>query len=83
MQLRLFTRAECHLCDEAQALIAEVTDQPLEWVDITASLALLTRYGTRIPVLQRTDSHDELDWPFDANAVAEFLVDRPTNPSRA
>lgn len=80
MQLRLFTRAECPLCDEAQALIAEVTDQPLDWVDITASLALLTRYGTRIPVVQRTDTQDELDWPFDAERLAAFLA---TTPNKA
>ena len=77
MQLRLFTRVECPLCDEAQALIAEVTDQPLEWVDITTSLALLSGYGTRIPVLQRSDTQSELDWPFDADALTDFMADPP------
>ena len=31
------------------------------------------RYGWRIPVLQRTDTGAELDWPFDTWKLKRFL----------
>jgi hypothetical protein len=31
------------------------------------------RYGTRVPVLRDARDGRELDWPFDAAAVCEFL----------
>lgn len=43
--------------------------------DIADNEQLLTRYGTRIPVLQRLDTKQELDWPFDTDDIAIFLKD--------
>ena len=73
-RIRLFTRPECHLCEEAAALLAEVMPGvPFEAVDIENELSLIMRYGKRVPVLLRTDTQAELDWPFDAVAVEQFL----------
>jgi hypothetical protein len=46
-------------------------------VDIADDDDLVEKYGTRIPVLQRTDNHTELDWSFNAQAVTAFI---PSNP---
>jgi hypothetical protein len=34
---------------------------------------MMDDYGLRIPVLRRTDTGAELDWPFDAGQVVQFL----------
>lgn len=34
---------------------------------------LEARYGVRVPVLRETVSGAELDWPFDAAKLADFL----------
>ena len=54
MQLTLYTRPGCHLCDEMKAVIRRVRDQAvcgLTEVDISSDPALLRRYGHDIPVL--------------------------------
>ena len=76
-RIRLFTRPECHLCDEAAGLLAAVAPGvAFESVDIEQELALIMRYGERVPVLLRTDTQAELGWPFDARALVEFLSTR-------
>ena len=44
-------------------------------VDISDSDELMQRYQMRIPVLQRTDSGAELDFPFDLAQVMDWLGD--------
>ena len=34
---------------------------------------LEARYGIRVPVLHRSDTGDELDWPFSAERVTAWL----------
>ncbi len=53
-RLELYTRAECHLCHEAQAVIEHVRreiDCELEVTDIDSDPDLVERYGLHIPVL--------------------------------
>jgi hypothetical protein len=45
----------------------------VELVDIAESEAMFEAYGLRIPVLRRVDTGEELDWPFDAAQVVNFL----------
>jgi glutaredoxin-related protein len=61
--LILYGTEDCHLCDEAGTLLRQLG---LTWqtIDIAEDDELLERYGTRIPVLSKLDSDDELDWPF-------------------
>jgi hypothetical protein len=47
----------------------------LETIDIAEDEALLDKYSLRIPVLQRQDTQDELNWPFSAMDISEFLKD--------
>lgn len=73
MNLTLFQRDECHLCDQAVFVLAQARagDFKPRWIDGDA--ALEASYGRRVPVLRRADSGAELDWPFDARRVRAFL----------
>lgn len=73
-ELKLFGRPDCHLCDEAAGLLAAVAPGvDFDSVDIEQELALIMRYGERVPVLLRVDTEAELGWPFDADALEKFL----------
>ena len=69
----LYGTSCCHLCEEAEAVLREA-GIVAEHIDIVADDGLLERYGTRIPVLRRTDNGAELGWPFDAAGVLRFLA---------
>ena len=73
MSLILYQRDDCALCDQALALLAAVRAPEFAsvWIDDDADLE--TRYGARVPVLRAAADGRELDWPFDASALAAFL----------
>ncbi|WP_049721955.1 glutaredoxin family protein [Gilvimarinus polysaccharolyticus] len=71
----LLTTAGCHLCENAQELLAVHADfLQLSTIDIATDDALIERYGVRIPVL-RSSTGSELDWPFDAERLNAWLLD--------
>ena len=72
--LILYRRDACLLCALAEALLGEAGIR-YATVDIESGAVLEARYGTRIPVLARSDGA-ELDWPFDAAALRAFLASR-------
>lgn len=76
-ECRLFSTAGCHLCEVAEAELMPLVEHGLmvELVDIAESEALNAAYSLRIPVLRRTDTGAELDWPFDTGQVVMFLRD--------
>jgi glutaredoxin len=55
-RVRLYSRPDCHLCDEARAglesLLAEGVEFELEEVDIDSDDRLLGRFLERIPVVE-------------------------------
>lgn len=72
--LKLYTTTHCHLCEQALELILQNTSlENLILIEIANDDALLSTYGTRIPVLQRTYDQTELDWPFNADSLIAFL----------
>lgn len=76
MELLLYTTAQCHLCELAEALLVGTPMPepiPVEVVDIAQSETLVQQYGTRIPVLRRNDTGAELDWPFTRDQLLTFL----------
>jgi hypothetical protein len=73
MRLRLFQRDDCPLCDQALAVLAAARIPDFESVWIDDDAALEARYGARVPVLRDESRDAELDWPFDAAAVAAFV----------
>ncbi|MBS3804336.1 MAG: glutaredoxin family protein [Oleiphilaceae bacterium] len=76
MELQFYTTSHCQLCDLAEHLLIHTPlaePMPVDAIDIAESEALVNAYGTRIPVLRRTDTGAELDWPFDQNQLLAFL----------
>ena len=73
MPLILYQRDDCHLCDLALDVLAQARVPEFESVFIDQDEALEVRYGTRVPVLQRSDTGEELDWPFSAERVTAWL----------
>ena len=71
--LILYSTSHCHLCDNAIAILNELAIYPFTIVEITESEPLLIAYGTRIPVLKRDDNKAELNWPFNAQDIMQFL----------
>ena len=73
MNLTLFQRDDCPLCDEAHAelLAAGVADFDPVWIDGDAGLEAI--YGARVPVLRREDTGAELAWPFAELQLRAFL----------
>ena len=69
----IYQRDDCHLCDQALAVLAQARVPALASVFIDDDAALEARYGTRVPVLADARGR-ELDWPFDARMVASFLA---------
>ena len=81
--LILYSRQDCHLCDQAQALIERViagSDWQLEKVDIDSDPQLTELYRFTIPVLARVNVDAEspaasLNWPFPPSRIKDLLTD--------
>lgn len=76
MELILYQRDTCHLCDLALAVLAEARVPEFDSVFIDDDDVLEARYGLRVPVLRDTGREIELDWPFDARMLRGFLGPR-------
>ena len=71
--LILYQRDDCHLCDQALAVLAAAGVPDFESVWIDDEPALQARYGERVPVLCNATTDTELDWPFDPQAIKALL----------
>lgn len=81
-QIVLYSRQECHLCDQAQALIEQViagSDWQLEKVDIDTDVQLTELYRYSIPVLALVDGAETtaLNWPFPPSRIRDLLNSQP------
>ena len=74
--LLLYGRPECHLCDDARAVLERV-GAPFEEIDITTDDALHAAYLERIPVVA-LDGEELFEFFVDEAALRETLgrVDR-------
>ena len=74
--LILYSTAACHLCEQAEAILAraahELPGVTYRITDISDSDELFQRYGWHIPVV-RFDDGLELYWPFDDRALRQHL----------
>ncbi|RCU52672.1 MULTISPECIES: glutaredoxin family protein [Corallincola] len=70
----LYSTDGCHLCQEAQQLLAPLVDNGMQLrvVDIMDNDDDLQRFRIRIPVLALNHSI-ELDWPFDIQRVQHSI----------
>jgi len=76
--LLLFTTLGCHLCEEAERMLATVACSQsftltVDAIDIADDEALVEKYGILIPVLKRGRDGEELGWPFDEELLARFI----------
>lgn len=71
----------CHLCEQAEALLRELTAEhyQLEKVDISEDDELMERYSMRIPVVRLHNTTNDLGWPFDRVSLAEYLRTTKSN----
>jgi len=70
----LYQRDDCHLCEQALAVLAQAHAPAFSSLFIDQDPALEARYGHRVPVLSHTDTGCELDWPFDAQTLSHWLT---------
>jgi glutaredoxin len=59
-QVTFYTKAGCHLCEQARAMLDEIAaeiDYELTEVDIRSDLALFEQYRYRIPVIIVNTTH--------------------------
>jgi glutaredoxin len=68
MQLTLYTRDECGLCEVAKNLLNQAGCR-YDTVNIETDLGLIQRYGERIPVLVDAQSGQTLFWPFGRDEI--------------
>ncbi|MEE4252096.1 MAG: glutaredoxin family protein [Alcanivoracaceae bacterium] len=74
MPVELLTTAGCHLCEQAQQIIARAAPQvDIVLVDIAEDDALIEQYGEIIPVLRFAQT--ELCWPFGLLDVRSLLAE--------
>lgn len=74
-ECQLFGTLGCHLCEVAEGILMPFVERGLlvELVDIAELEQWVEAYGLRIPVLRRMDTGAELNWPFAAEQIVEFL----------
>jgi len=72
--LILYQRDDCHLCDLAIEVLAQARAPEFDSVFIDGDEGLEARYGMRVPVLRDPAHGIELDWPFDARRLREWLA---------
>lgn len=68
----LFGTEGCHLCEDAEALLAEA-GIIFQKQDILDRIEWQEKYGWLIPVLCHIESQRQLNWPFDDQQVREFV----------
>jgi glutaredoxin len=51
VRVTLLSRAGCHLCDDARAVVHSVVGEQFEELDVDADPRLALRYGEEVPVV--------------------------------
>ena len=72
--LTLYGTKGCHLCDEAEVLLAQAQMAVVfrwQYIDIALDDNLVKKYGIRIPVLEK-ETGQLLNWPFSLLDVVEL-----------
>lgn len=70
----LYSRAGCHLCDEARSLVAQVVGDDFDERDVDAEPALAARYGEEVPVVV-VDGRQLGFWRIDESRLRAALAD--------
>jgi Glutaredoxin-like domain (DUF836). len=70
--LILYTTLGCHLCEQAQTIIAR-TQATFKLIDIADDETLVETYGVRIPVVKNSANGKEIGWPFNQLEFQRWL----------
>ncbi len=73
MKLTLLGTSGCHLCEEAELIMAGFEKIEIELIDISEQEQWQEMYAIRIPVLYHANTESELGWPFGLQQVQEFI----------
>ncbi|MFW5443081.1 MAG: glutaredoxin family protein [Methylococcaceae bacterium] len=71
--LILLGTSGCHLCEEAELIMAACEHINIDFVDIAEQEQWQEKYAIRIPVLFHTETEKELGWPFTITDVQIFI----------
>lgn len=75
-RVTVYTRAGCHLCEQAEAVVARVARRAdVELVDIDTDPVLQQRYTVRVPVVA-VDGEEVAEFEVDARALRAALRQR-------
>jgi glutaredoxin len=76
LQVTLYSKAGCHLCDEARAHLEELAATHamiIDEIDIRRDLSLFERYRYRIPVIV-VDGTERLEGRIEASEIYELVA---------
>ena len=77
--LTLYSTSHCHLCEQAEAILQKMCLQntvKYVVVEIADDATLVEQYALKIPVLKRSDTNNELSWPFTDIDIAQLIANR-------
>lgn len=74
MRILLYTRRGCHLCEEAEDMLA-AAGVPAAHLDVDAVPEAAARYGLRVPVLE-IDGEAVLEGRFQEGSLAALVAAR-------
>jgi hypothetical protein len=63
----------CHLCEDAELILAECDQINIEYIDIAEQEQWQEKYAIRIPVLYHPETEKELGWPFSQEQAQIFI----------
>ena len=73
IELILLGTAGCHLCEEAELILADCQQVKIELIDIAEQEQWQKKYAILIPVLYHAETGKELGWPFDRQQAQVFI----------
>jgi glutaredoxin len=76
LQVTLYSKAGCHLCDEARSYLEELAathEIIIDEIDIRRDAALFERYRYRIPVIV-VDGAERLEGRIEASQIFELAA---------
>jgi len=79
IQLSLYGRRECHLCEDMQEGLKEFSEQlgfSVEIIDIDDNPALISLYGSKVPVLVH-ENHEICHYFLDPQALQMYFSPSP------
>ena len=73
VKLILLGTLGCHLCEEAELILADCHYVEIDKIDIAEQEQWQEKYAIRIPVLYHADTEKELGWPFSQQQAQQFI----------